>query len=72
MKSRIWIAVSVYVYVLVAIIRKRLNSELSLYTILQILDVTLFEKTPLNQLLTDSEAASCQNELPKQLNLFDF
>lgn len=69
-KSQIWIAVSVYV--LVAIIRKRLNSELSLYTILQILDVTLFEKTPLNQLLTDSEIASCQNELPKQLNLFDF
>ena len=69
-KSQIWIAVSVYV--LVAIIRKRLNSELSLYTILQILDVTLFEKTPLNQLLTDSETASCQNELPKQLNLFDF
>lgn len=56
MKSQIWIAVPVCD--LVAIIRKRLNSELSLYTILQVLDVTLFEKTTLNQLLTGSEVAS--------------
>ena len=69
-KTQIWIAVSVYV--LVAIIRKRLNCELSLHTILQILDVTLFEKTPLNQLLNDSETASRQTGFPKQLTLFDF
>ena len=69
-KTQIWIAVSVYV--LVAIIRKRFNSELSLHTILQILDVTCFEKTPLNQLLTGSETASRQTDLPKQLTLFDF
>ena len=70
MKTQIWIAVSVYV--LVAIIRKRFNSELSLHTILQILDVTCFEKTPLNQLLTGSETASRQTDLPKQLTLFDY
>ena len=48
MKSQIWIAVSVYV--IVAIIRKRLRIEESLHTILQILSLTIFEKTPLNQL----------------------
>ena len=46
-KTQIWIAVSVYV--LVAIIRKRLEMEASLYQILQILSVTLFEKTPILQ-----------------------
>jgi hypothetical protein len=49
-KTQVWIAVSVYV--LVAIIRKRLNLTESLYTILQILSVTAFNRTPLNQLLT--------------------
>ncbi len=48
-KSQIWIALSVYV--LVAIIKKRLNLKTDLYTILQILSLTLFEKTPLDQLL---------------------
>jgi hypothetical protein len=46
-KSQIWIAVSVYV--LVAIVKKRLNLDASLYTLLQILSVTLFEKMPLQQ-----------------------
>lgn len=50
-KTQIWIAISVYV--LIAIIKKRLNLNISTYTILQILSVTLFEKTPLIQLLTD-------------------
>ena len=45
MKTQIWIALSVYV--LVAIVRKRLGLEVSLYQILQILSVTLFEKTPI-------------------------
>ncbi len=49
-KSQIWIAVSVYV--LVAILRKRLNLSASLYQILQVLSLTLFERTPLDQLLT--------------------
>src|SRR5208283_1390979 len=48
-KTQIWIAVSIYV--LVAIVRKRLRLEISLYQILQILSVTLFEKTPLLQAL---------------------
>ena len=50
-KTQIWIAISVYV--LVAIVKKRLGVEASLHTILQILSLTLFEKTTLNQLLTN-------------------
>lgn len=68
-KSQIWIAVSVYV--LVAIIRKRLNIDASLYTILQILSLTMFERIPLNQLVTDNEYTSRDLEPIKQLNLFD-
>ncbi len=68
-KTQIWIAVSVYV--LVAIIKKRLRLEASLYTILQILSVTIFESTPLLQVLTDSDynMQSCESINP--LNLFD-
>ena len=51
-KTQIWIAVSVYV--LVAIIKKRLKIETSLYNILQVLSLTLFEKLPLIQLLDKS------------------
>jgi len=69
-KTQIWVAVSVYV--LVAIVRKRLALEASLYQILQILSVTLFEKTPILQAL---QASDSQEELPdhsNQLILFDF
>ena len=69
-KTQIWIAVAVYV--LVAIIRKRLGLEASLYQILQILSVTLFEKTPILQAF---QGADSQNDLPddtNQLILFDF
>lgn len=52
-KTQIWIAISVYI--LVAIIKKRLNLEYSLYTILQILSVTIFEKIPIIQILTNYE-----------------
>jgi len=55
-KSQIWIAVSVYV--LVAIIRKRLKIDASLYTILQVLSLTVFERIPLNQLVTESDCNS--------------
>ncbi len=66
-KSQIWIAVSVYV--IVAIIRKRLNIDESLHTILQILSLTNFEKTPLNQLL-DMTAQQIPPDTPSnQLNL---
>ena len=52
-KTQIWIAITIYV--LVAIVKKRLNTNDSLYTILQILSLTLFEKTPLDQLLKNTE-----------------
>jgi len=68
-KTQIWIAVSVYV--LVAIIKKRHNCEASLYTILQILSLTLFERTPLNQLLINCEADMINETSSNQLNLFD-
>jgi Domain of unknown function (DUF4372)/Transposase DDE domain len=69
-KTQIWIAVSVYV--LVAIARKRLGLEVSLYQILQILSVTIFEKVPILQAF---EALDSQSELldsSNQLILFDF
>ena len=66
-KTQVWIAVAVYV--LVAIVRKRLNLELSLHEMLQILSVTPFEKTPLFQLLTDSAISENLNADPNQLNL---
>jgi transposase len=66
-KTQIWIAVSVYV--LVAIIRKRLNLELSLHEMLQILSVTPFEKTPLFQLLTHSTTPENIYHDPNQLIL---
>ena len=55
-KSQIWIAVSVYV--LVAIIKKRLDLTVSLYTILQTLSLTVFEKTPLLRLFSDTDYTS--------------
>jgi|SRR5208283_3948327 len=69
-KTQIWIAVSVYV--LVAIVRKRLRLEASFYQILQILSLTLFEKMPILRAL---EATDSQNELgadANQLILFEF
>jgi len=68
-KTQIWIAISVYV--LVAIIKKRLGINHSLYTILQILSVSLFEKVPLYQLLTNSGYTSQNKEPCNQLNLFN-
>jgi hypothetical protein len=68
-KTQIWIAVSVYV--LVAIIRKRLEMETSLYQILQILSVTLFEKTPILQALQPPDSQDDLLASPNQLNLFE-
>jgi Domain of unknown function (DUF4372)/Transposase DDE domain len=67
-KTQIWIAISVYV--LVAIAKKRLGVEASLYTILQILSLTLFEKIPLDQLLNDTALENFDGENPTQLTLF--
>jgi hypothetical protein len=69
-KTQIWVAVSVYV--LVAIIRKRLDLEASLYQILQILSVTLFEKTPILQALQASDSHEELSDPGNQLILFDF
>ena len=68
-KTQIWIAVSVYV--LVAIIRKRLGLDASLYQILQILSITLFEKVPILQALQASDSQSDLLDPGNQLNLFD-
>jgi IS4 transposase len=67
-KTQVWTAVSVYV--LVAIIRKRLNLALSLHSMLQILSVTPFEKEPLLQLLTDYAHSEDMPVDSNQLNLF--
>jgi hypothetical protein len=67
-KTQLWIAVSVYV--LVAIVRKRLTLPLSLYQILQILSVTLFEKTPILQALQLFDSQNEFDDNSKQLNLF--
>jgi hypothetical protein len=67
-KTQIWIAISVYV--LVAIAKKRLGVEASLYTILQILSLTLFEKIPLDQLFNDTVLENFDGGNSTQLNLF--
>ena len=67
-KTQIWIAVSVYV--LVAIVKKRLGLDLSLYTILQILSVTVFERMPLIQTLNESHRKTEKPDFSNQLNLF--
>jgi hypothetical protein len=68
-KTQIWIAISAYV--LVAIVKKRLKTEASLYKILQILSLALFEKTPLDQLLKDKEYEMPTPQNPNQMNLFN-
>jgi hypothetical protein len=67
-KTQVWIAVSVYV--LIAIIRKRLNLSVSLYSMLQILSVTPFENAPLYELLTESVNNENLHSPANQLNLF--
>ena len=69
-RTQIWIAVSVYV--LVAIVKKRLGLEASLYTLLQVFSVTLFEKMPMSQAFPESTTTFEDGELSNQLNLFDY
>ena len=69
-KTQIWIAVSVYV--LVAIVKKRLNLDASLYTLLQILSVTLFEKIPISQALAQDDSKCSTSQITNQLNLFAY
>jgi hypothetical protein len=68
-KTQIWIAISVYV--MVAILQKQLGIERDLYTILQILSVTMFEKVPIVEALTSSRYTSTMAPIPNQLQLFD-
>jgi hypothetical protein len=68
-KTQIWIAISVYV--LMAIVKKRLSLPRSLYTILQILSVTLFEKMPILQVLSHTNSEEPEVDDRNQLNLFD-
>ena len=69
-KTQIWIAVSVYV--LVAIVKTRLDLDASLYTLLQILSVTIFEKMPIHQALAGDEKQMQRFANNQPLNLFDF
>jgi hypothetical protein len=62
--------IAVSVYVLVAIIKKRLELSASLYEILQILSLTMFERMPINQLLSPQPQASDERVSPNQLSLF--
>jgi len=68
-KTQIWIAISVYV--LVAIIKKRFILQHSLYTILQIFSVRVFEKLPIIQALTDFYVTNALDDIPNQLLLFE-
>ncbi len=68
-KTQIWIAISVYV--LVAIVKKLLKLDRSLYGILQILSVTLFEKTPIIHVLSHAEPNRSGSSMYNQMNLFD-
>lgn len=69
-KTQVWIAISVYV--LVAIVKKELKLDRTLNEILQILSLTLFEKTPVFQALSQQNAPSEHEDCPNQLTLFDF
>ena len=68
-KTQVWIAITVYV--LVAIVKKRLGLPQSLYTILQVLSVTLFEKTPIYQALAQLPDPTVEGDTCNQLSLFD-
>lgn len=69
MQTQIWIAVCVYV--LVAIVKKELRLEGSMYQILQILSISLFEKVPIQQVLTSNISQNGKNSCPNQLLLFN-
>jgi DDE family transposase len=69
-KTQIWIAVSVYV--LIAIVKRRLHLEASLYTLLQVLSVTIFEKMPIQTALSSEITGSDSTASANQLNLFAF
>src|SRR5690242_3398443 len=69
-KTQIWIAVSVYV--LVAIVRKRLKLDASLYTLMQVFSVTVFEKTSIESVISQTAYSSEHDVDDNQLNLFSY
>jgi IS4 transposase len=69
-KTQIWCAVSTYV--LIAIVKKELHLHASLYTLLQVLSVSVFEKMPLMQAFSRTDSASAEVATFNQLNLFDY
>jgi hypothetical protein len=69
-KTQVWIAISVYV--LVSILKKELDLKASMYEILQVLSITLFEKIPLKRLFSEDLSQFSKSDLHKQLLLFDF
>jgi IS4 transposase len=68
-KTQIWIAISIYV--LIAIVKKRLNLQIALYTFLQILSVNAFEKAYILQLVAETDYKEQGNIFSNQLNLYD-
>jgi len=69
-KTQVWIAVCTYF--LISYAKKQLKSDLSLYEITQIISVSTFDKTPLNELLTNFSKNDEIKDIYNQLNLFDF
>ena len=69
MKTQLWIAIAVYV--LVAIVRKRLGLEISLYKLLQVLSIALFEKVPILQALASIGSQVEEGQVANQLSLFN-
>ena len=65
------IRVAAWVYLLVAMVKKRLDLDASLYTLLQVFSVTLFNKIPFHQAFCDTQYASEDDVLSNQLNLFN-
>ena len=68
-RTQIWIAISTYV--LIAIVKKKLNLKQSLYEILQIISINIFDKTPLNQLFSETQQQYFKELKHNQLNMFD-
>jgi hypothetical protein len=68
-KTQVWIAISIYV--LIAIIKKKLDIKKSLYTFLQVISVSIFEKVPINELFLNVDIKEPSNDTSIQLNLFD-
>jgi IS4 transposase len=69
-KTQVWIAISIYV--LVAIMKKEFKIDRSMYEILQVLSITLFEKVPISKVLTETALQDSEGESRNQLWLFDF